>query len=179
MTKAKDPTQAELQEVFEIRDGGLFRKEYVDSWGRKQGGFVENVTHRGNKYCRVRFKGRMIYYHRIFRILVDGCIKDGKQIDHLDGNPLNNDISNLVPKNHRGNCQNKRTHRERLVCGVCWHKASGKWRAYILVDAKIIHLGYFDTELEAFDAYIQANRDHGFPVDHLLEMRAKYVERTA
>lgn len=176
MTRAKDPSQAELAEVFEIRDGELWRKEYVDTYGRIQGGLIKNVANTKG-YCRVGFKGRLIYYHRIVRILLQGHIEDGKVIDHADGDKVNNDFSNLIPKDLRGNNQNRRKHREEKPPGITWNKQAGKWRAQITVDGKNKHLGYFDTALEAFDAYIQANRDYGFPVEHLLEMRAEYIER--
>lgn len=33
--------------------------------------------------------------------------------------------------------------------GVSWHRASGRWRAYIRVDGRQRSLGYFETETYA------------------------------
>jgi hypothetical protein len=37
--------------------------------------------------------------------------------------------------------------------GVDWKKEAKKWRAKIKYDNKIQHIGYFDDEKEASDAY--------------------------
>ena len=38
--------------------------------------------------------------------------------------------------------------------GVSWHKSKGKWRACITVNGKSKHIGYFDSEEEAHEAYL-------------------------
>lgn len=45
-----------------------------------------------NGYVQVSYQGRLLYLHRLVMGLVKG---DGKEIDHLDNNPLNNTKSNL------------------------------------------------------------------------------------
>ena len=40
--------------------------------------------------------------------------------------------------------------------GVSWHKANEKWKAYINIDKKRFHLGYFINEIDAFKAYERA-----------------------
>ena len=59
--------------------------------------------------------------------------------------------------NHRQNHQN-RNHVESSskYPGVSWFERDQKWRARITVNRKGKHLGYFDTEIEAFNAYKQA-----------------------
>jgi hypothetical protein len=37
--------------------------------------------------------------------------------------------------------------------GVTWKKEKSKWRAYICVDRKQIHLSYYNSEAEAAKAY--------------------------
>ncbi|TCI99960.1 HNH endonuclease, partial [Cytobacillus praedii] len=70
---------------------------------------------------------------------------EGKHIDHIDGNTLNNRKSNLRACEHRENLRNtkmystnKSGHR-----GVTLHKKSGKWWAYIMVNYKHKSLGYY------------------------------------
>ncbi|HHX61321.1 MAG TPA: hypothetical protein GX707_11520 [Epulopiscium sp.] len=43
--------------------------------------------------------------------------------------------------------------------GVCFHKASNKWMAYITINGKRKHIGLFKTELEAHHAYLKAEKE--------------------
>lgn len=77
-----------------------------------------------------------------------------KQIDHVDGNPLNNAENNLKD----GSVQNQHNQRSLRrdnksgVKGVNFHKASNKWLAEIRINNKNIHLGVFNNILEAKEA---------------------------
>lgn len=176
--RARDPSREELQEAFEIIDGMLFRKEYVDKQGKKRGGFINNVANDGgNGYCQVSFKGRIVYYHRLLWILVNGPIPEGIVLDHKDGDKLNNNLENLRLLTNRENAQNTKYHRDGSLPGVHWYKQCAKWQAYIQVDGKVLHIGYFITQLEAFDAYIQVNKERGYPVELCLELREKHIKK--
>ena len=78
------------------------------------------------------------------------------EIDHIDGNGLNNHKSNLRFVTRRQNMQNavnskvKRTSR---FPGVSYDSRRDKWKAYIKVSGKHIDIGRFDSEDMAFSAY--------------------------
>lgn len=81
-----------------------------------------------------------------------------EQIDHRDGDGLNNQRSNLRPANRVDNYRNKIksvgfTSRFK---GVCWFKATNRWAACIKVMRKNHHLGYFLNEEDAAMAYDKA-----------------------
>lgn len=50
--------------------------------------------------------------------------------------------------------------RGELPIGVDRIKKTGKYRALVCLDRKRLHLGHFDTALEAFEAYKTAKEGH-------------------
>ena len=76
---------------------------------------------------------------------------DGFEIDHIDGNGLNNTRANLRICSHQQNIFNRRPSKagKSIYKGVSWHNGNKKWQANITVDGKQINLGYTDSETEA------------------------------
>lgn len=76
-------------------------------------------------------------------------------VDHIDGDRDNNRIDNLrkatPTENAQNRCSCKNTSSE--FKGVDFHKHTDKWRARIKTSIGTLHLGHFDTEEEASDAY--------------------------
>ena len=70
------------------------------------------------------------------------------QIDHIDRNRSSNVISNLRIATHAENMRNK--------IGRGTHKRGNKFRAIIITNKKTKHLGTYDTEEEAHQAYLDA-----------------------
>lgn len=78
---------------------------------------------------------------------------EGKVIDHLNGNRLDNSKCNLILTNSSGNNSNTTKHRAGKLSGATYCNKRGKWRARKKVDGKTKHLGWFDSELSAHSAY--------------------------
>jgi hypothetical protein len=76
-------------------------------------------------------------------------------IDHANGSPLNNRRANLRLATNQQNCQNCKIHRDNTsgFRGVHLNKRSGKFQAYINIDGKKTHLGFFATAAEASAVY--------------------------
>jgi HNH endonuclease/AP2 domain len=89
-----------------------------------------------------------LYLHR----LILGASADGLEVDHINGNRLDNRRVNLRPATHHVN-QVNRHHRNRRnksgIRGVNWDKRERKWAAHICVHRKHIGLGTFHTIEEA------------------------------
>jgi HNH endonuclease len=88
------------------------------------------------------------------RLILDA--PKGLFVDHVDGNCLNNQRSNLRLCTNRQNSQNRwRLHSNNTsgYKGVSQRKDSGKFFAYITFDSLKIHLGCFATAEEAARAY--------------------------
>lgn len=80
-----------------------------------------------------------------------------KVVDHIDGNKENNKLSNLQILSHRGNIQKAdRKNKSSKFTGVTFHKGRQMYRAYIDVSKKNIHLGFYESEIEASKAYQDA-----------------------
>ena len=95
--------------------------------------------------------------------LIMGRIVD-KEIDHKDGDGLNNQKYNLRFCTNMENQQNQKkckTYNKRqtssIFKGVHWNKLSKKWQAQITYRKKHIHLGFFKVETEAALAYNNAS----------------------
>lgn len=87
--------------------------------------------------------------------LLAGYPIHGFQVDHINGNGLDNRRSNLrlaTPQQNRANCGKHAAASSRFK-GVGWHKHSGRWQAGIKVNGKRRHLGHFLDETEAARAY--------------------------
>ena len=92
--------------------------------------------------------------HQIVAEAFLGHIPNGMKsvIDHIDNNPLNNNLNNLQIITQRQNSTKDRKGSSEYV-GVNWHKASKKWQANIMINGKLKYLGLFDNELKAAEAY--------------------------
>lgn len=88
------------------------------------------------------------------------------QVDHEDGDGLNNQRYNLRPATNMQNHANERktrTWRGRPTSsrfkGVGWYKAGSKWQASIQSEGRKRGLGYFTDEEEAARVYDAAARE--------------------
>lgn len=82
-------------------------------------------------------------------------------VDHVDGDGLNNRRANLRPASDGQNSANKRLYKNSATGfkGVCVDRETGKYRAYIQVERKWQHLGMFDCPKDAARAYDAAARE--------------------
>lgn len=114
-------------------------------------------------YRRVVIDGLQYPAHRIAWLLTHGRWPVDR-IDHIDGNPTNNSLSNLREATHAQNVQNqkRRADNKSGFKGVCWKPSLRKWAATITVDRHQKHLGFFDSPAAAYAAYCAAAAEfHG------------------
>jgi hypothetical protein len=96
---------------------------------------------------------------RMHRDILDA--PKGFDVDHIDGNGLNNQRANLRVCTHQQNTSNQRKRRPRrtgTMRGAFWFPTKNKWRAAIGYKMKYVHIGYYNTEIEAAKAYDEAAR---------------------
>lgn len=105
----------------------------------------------GKFYASSRIDGKIRTMHRL---IMDA--PDNLQVDHINGNRLDNRKVNLRLCSNSFNLGNRGANKNNTSgfkgVGASKH---GRFVAKIQVNRKYIHLGYFDTPIEAAHAYNQ------------------------
>lgn len=170
----KLPGQSYLREIFDFdNDSGAliwrFRKgAYAQTNARYAGMHAGHkyTARNGKSYIRVVIDYKNYMLHRIiWKYLYD---TEPPQIDHIDGNGLNNRPENLRSSDAISNQRNKRLSSSNTSGCVGVSKRSGrnKWRAAIKVSGKTIELGSFIDYEEAVSARKAAEKKYGFHSEH-------------
>ena len=86
----------------------------------------------------------------------------GIQVDHENGNGLDNRRSNLRFATHAENMHNKPLSIRNTsgYKGVGWSQREGKWRSRLILGSRELHLGYFNDVVEAARAWDEAAMIH-------------------
>jgi hypothetical protein len=136
------------------------------SWNTRFAGKLAGHIH-PDGYRHLKVSYQEFVAHRVIWAMQTGAWPED-QIDHIDGNKSNNAWANLRPSSDVENRKNMPRQRNNTsgVVGVVWFKPSLKWRAYINVDAKSIHLGYFVNFDDAVAARKAAEERFGFHENH-------------
>jgi hypothetical protein len=93
---------------------------------------------------------------------------DGKCIDHIDGDRLNNNIDNLrvVTKSENNKNSSLCKRNKTGVLGVHYDKGTSKFRVQISLKGKTRHIGVYSDFDEAVKARKDAECEFGFHVNH-------------
>ena len=99
--------------------------------------------------------------YKVHRLVANAFIpnpKNNPQVNHKDFNKKNNDISNLEWLNSRDNTvhYNNTKVKSSQYVGVTFSKQQQKWFAAIYFNGKRSHLGRFENEIKAAEAYKNA-----------------------
>ena len=149
------------------RPDSMFKsKKRADYWNEKYSG-----KEAGSKYCngskmykRIKINGVPFMFHHIVWIYNKGLTP--KEIDHINGDGLDNRLSNLRDVTHAVNQKNKRKAKNNKsgYTGICRHR--NKWLSYIYVNSKMIRLGSFVDICEAVKARKDAEIRYDFHENH-------------
>lgn len=106
--------------------------------------------------------------HRIVWEMHYGKIPEGFEIDHINHIRSDNRIENLRIVSRSENCKNMSISKanESGFTGVCWSKKQSAWHAYINVNRKMIHLGFYSDLNEAIRVRATAERNNKFHENH-------------
>ena len=157
-------TQKLLNEMFDYKNGNLFWKSAPhrrsDLIGTKAGSFD------GQKE-QVIIQGKHYKTHRLVFLMFHGYLP--VEIDHIDGNGLNNCIENLREANRsEQNCNTKlRKTSKTGIKGVSWDSNRKKWTVVVNKNNKTVYRNRFDdVELAELVAIEARNKYHGLFARH-------------
>lgn len=104
-------------------------------------------------YAKTYIEGKIVLLHRFILNPPDNV-----EIDHRDGNALDNRRFNIRECSHSENMHNQRpqVNKSSRYKGVSWDKSRSKWYAQIRINSKQKSLGHFSDENEAAKVYNEA-----------------------
>ena len=152
--------------VFRAPDARHFSNLHrCNNWIAINAGKVAGGTNKQG-YVRLQIRGHKVPAHRYAWFCVHGYWPE--VVDHINGNPSDNRISNLRDVDESLNRMNQRQRSDNTsgVTGVCFSKSKRRWVAQICVRGVRRNLGHFHTKDEAVEIRLTAQRLLGFGPMH-------------
>lgn len=151
----KDLTAERLREVLVYDEAtGLFTWR-INVSRKTRAGRAAGVVSRGRMFIGI--DGAHYFAHRLAWLYVHGGWPS-KEIDHINGDPLDNRLTNLRDVPHRINLQNMRRPMKTSALGILGVSRNSNGKNY---RARIgdRHLGTFTRTGDASAAYVKAKRE--------------------
>jgi hypothetical protein len=104
------------------------------------------------------------YIHRLVALTHIENPDNKKEVDHIDGNSLNNNPLNLRETNRFQNSYNSKLRKNNTSGhkGICWYASKSKWVVRIRKNGKNHFLGLFANKEDAIKTSIEARKKlHG------------------
>ena len=172
VAKRKTLPQELVRELFTYDDGKLL-------WRKSGQGIIVGANAGYKKFSKkdkkfrwvIKLKGKNYKRSVLVWIYHYGDVPVDCLVDHHKGNTLDDRIENLRLATQKENSENRvksLTYKGKPTSskykGVNWYKRYGKWQALLRVIKNgkrcCLFLGYFDTEEEAYAAYVAAAKLH-------------------
>lgn len=147
-------TQGQFAKVSPSRYWELSKFRWYAGWS--------NYTRSFYAQRKVRLSDGRRVVQRMHREVLGVEFGDRREVDHINGDTLDNRDENLRFANRSENQRNrgKQKSNKSGFKGVSWNKEWKKWRAEIRIHGKAIILGYHLTPEAAHEAYCQAAKHY-------------------
>lgn len=157
---------------YEISSLGNVKRNPDAPYKHKNKEYVIPYLNNKGYTCINLYQHSKVHKFQIHRLIAIAFIPNPNnlpEINHIDGNPLNNEISNLEWCTHQYNMQhawdtglhinkhanasNKRKGSTSPYRGISWSNERQRWCAGVTFNQKRYSMGRFDNEIEAAQAY--------------------------
>jgi hypothetical protein len=138
----------EVSELGNVKSLKLGKERILKNSIDKKGYYKVNLSNKG--------KTKTFKVHKLVAMAFLNHKPCGYKIvvDHIDNNPLNNNVENLQLITPRENTSKDRKNTSSKYTGVCWNKKAKKWRSSIQINGSTKHLGFFKNEKIAHAFYL-------------------------
>jgi len=158
-------TQEHVKKLFDYNEttGELIRK-YSPSNSVKTGDVAGSKWEsKHTNYYHINAKGKKYLAHRLIWLYMTGEFPKN-DVDHIDGNGLNNKWNNLRSVTRQENMQNSTLRSDNTSghVGVTRNKRDRKWMAYISHNQKMFNLGSYIDISEAIQVRKIAEKKYMF-----------------
>ena len=139
----------------------------MNSWNSKYADNPALKVKDSNGYFVGKIFGRKYLAHRVSWAIYSGEWPE-HQIDHINGNKLDNRIANLRCATNQENGKNRAigTNNTSGAIGVFFRNRDLVWVAQVSINGKQKHIGYFKSKDEAIQARANANLEYGYHANH-------------
>ena len=135
--------------------GEVWRESYTNRYGRKMKRKKLNQSITTTGYYRVSGKSEKdrLVHRLIARAFLDDW-DEGLEVDHINGDKLDNRVENLRMVSKSGQARGYQALRggSSAYRGVSFNSEKKKWEAYVTAKGKRIKCGYFKDEINAAKA---------------------------
>jgi hypothetical protein len=184
MTDKKPPSPSVLRQlidydhetgalVWRVRHGSFFtdgEKSAIQSmrrWNTRYAG-KPALNCKGNAgYFKGVIFGEAYLAHRVAWAIYSGSWPEN-EIDHINGDRLDNRIANLRSVTSQENSKNVSIGSRNTsgTIGVHWREDQSRWVASINKKGKLKYIGSFKSKNEAIQARAKANLEYGYHANH-------------
>lgn len=170
-------TQDRLKELLHYNpETGVFTWKICRNQNSKVGsvsGSISNI----DGYRRMHIDTKMYKASRLAFLYMLGYFPEN-MVDHIDRVKDNDRWCNLRHVSRQCNARNQSISRANKsgITGVSWHKHHHKWWPQIAINQQKIHLGYYDTKIDAARSRWEAEKKYNFPNCNTTSSAYKYLK---
>lgn len=146
-------TQNDVKSLFTYNTGELYWK--ISPSKRVKIGDKVGSLNKYTGYKHTKINKQYYYVHRLIYLYHHGFLPE--EVDHIDTDKNNNNITNLRKSTHQQNNWNQPLRKTNTTGhkGVSFNKKRNKYECYCCVDGKRYKLGYFDNLSDAVNTVMK------------------------